>query len=72
MKIFHSLAIVSTVLSISQISTEFNLSRKEVTRHINILAKANLTAINTKGRERFYSANIELLNNIKNSSDPFL
>ena len=66
MQIFHSLAIVSTALSISQISNDFNMSRQGVTKHIKILEEASLIKINIKGRERFYSANIEQLNNIKN------
>lgn len=57
MKIFHSLMVISSALSISQITTEFNMSRQGVTKHIKILEKAELIQIKVVGRERFCKAN---------------
>ena len=64
MTIFHSL-VVSTALSISQISTDFNMSRQGVTKHIKILEEAKLIKISTKGRERFCEANPLALKEVK-------
>ena len=57
MKIFHSLVIAFTALSISQITSEFDMSRQGATKHIKILEKADLIRITTKGRERYCIAN---------------
>lgn len=65
MKIFHSLVIASTALSITQISTEFNMSRQGVTKHIKILEEAKLIKISNKGRERFCKANPGKLKEVK-------
>lgn len=65
MKIFHSLVLVSTALSITQISTEFNMSRQGVTKHIKILEDAKLIKISNQGRERFCKANPKALNEVK-------
>ncbi len=65
MTIFHSLVVVSTALSISQISTDFNMSRQGVTKHIKILEEAKLIKISTKGRERFCEANPLALKEVK-------
>lgn len=65
MKIFHSLVVVSTALSISQITTDFEMSRQGVTKHIKILEKADLVQITTKGRERYCTANPESLKALK-------
>lgn len=61
MKIFHSLVVLSTVLSISQITTNFNMSRQGVTKHLKILEKASLIDISVMGRERYCKANPEAL-----------
>lgn len=65
-QIFHSLAIVSTAISISQISTDFNMSRQGVTKHIKILEQANLIEITVKGRVHYCKAEPKRLNEIKN------
>lgn len=66
MKIFHSLVIASTALSISQITSEFDMSRQGATKHIKILEKADLIRITTKGRERYCIANTESLKAVNN------
>ncbi len=65
MKIFHSLVLVSTALSITQISTNFEMSRQGVTKHIKILEKAALIHISVVGRERFCTANPSTLKEFK-------
>ncbi len=65
MKIFHSLVMVSTALSITQICTDFEMSRQGVTKHIKILEEAQLIKISNKGRERFCTANPVALKEVK-------
>ena len=65
LKIFHSLVVASSVLSISQITTEFNMTRQGVTKHIKILESADLINISTNGRERFCEANPKKLEEVK-------
>ena len=65
LKIFHSLVVASAALSITQISTDFNMSRQGVTKHIKILEDAKLIKIRTKGRERFCQANPKKLKVVK-------
>ena len=65
MKIFHSLVLVSSALSISQITTDFNMSRQGVTKHIKILEKAALIDISIVGRERYCTANPSTLKEFK-------
>ena len=57
LNIFHSLMIISSTLTINQISSDFNMSRQGVTKHIKILENAGLINIKTMGRERFCKAN---------------
>jgi len=60
-EIFHALVIASSALSITQISSQFEMSRQGVTKHIKTLEDAGLVAIDTQGRERFCKANAKPL-----------
>lgn len=63
-EIFHALVIASSALSISQISTQFEMTRQGVTKHIKTLEAAGLVHIQTQGRERFCNANAEPLKEV--------
>jgi len=52
-EIFHVLVIAATSLPITQISSQFEMSRQGVTKHLKTLEDAGLVKINSKGRERF-------------------
>lgn len=62
--IFHALVLASTALSITQISTQFDMSRQGVTKHIKTLEEAGLVCINAQGRERFCNANPKQLQEV--------
>ena len=62
--IFHVLIIASSALSITQICTQFEITRQGVTKHIKTLEDAGLIHIETKGRERFCNANATPLKEI--------
>ena len=62
--IFHALVIATTALSITQISSQFDISRQGVTKHIKTLEDAGLVYINSKGRERFCNANAKPLKDV--------
>jgi DNA-binding transcriptional ArsR family regulator len=62
--IFHALIIASSALSITQICTQFEITRQGVTKHIKTLEEAGLIHIETKGRERFCNANATPLKEI--------
>ncbi|MBC2844206.1 ArsR/SmtB family transcription factor [Winogradskyella flava] len=51
--IFHALVLATSALSITQISTQFDMSRQGVTKHIKILNDAGLVQMNEQGRNRF-------------------
>ena len=55
--IFHALVIATSALSITQISSQFEMTRQGVTKHIKTLEEAGLVHIDTQGRERFCNAN---------------
>ena len=55
--IFHALVVATSMLSISQISNQFDMSRQGVTKHIKTLEEAGLVRVNPQGRERFCMAN---------------
>ena len=59
--IFHALVIATSALSITQISSQFEISRQGVTKHIKTLEDAGLVYINSEGRERFCNANAKPL-----------
>ena len=52
-EIFHALVLATSALSITQISTQFDMSRQGVTKHIKILNDAGLVNITEEGRNRF-------------------
>ncbi|RNC87762.1 MAG: transcriptional regulator [Winogradskyella sp.] len=52
-EIFHALVLTTSALSITQISTQFDMSRQGVTKHIKILNDAGLVKITEDGRNRF-------------------
>ncbi|WP_353780073.1 metalloregulator ArsR/SmtB family transcription factor [Winogradskyella sp. 3972H.M.0a.05] len=55
-EIFHALVVASTALSITQIASDFAMTRQGVTKHIKTLEDAGLIYINNVGRERFCNA----------------
>ena len=63
-EIFHALVVAISALSISQISTQFDMSRQGVTKHIKTLEEAGLVNINSKGRERFCYPNAKPLKEV--------
>ena len=64
-EIFHLLVVGSTALSISQLSTQFEISRQGVTKHIKLLEAAQMVSIQTKGRERYCFASLSALQEIR-------
>ncbi|WP_142784152.1 ArsR/SmtB family transcription factor [Changchengzhania lutea] len=62
--IFHALVIATSALSITQISSQFDITRQGVTKHIKTLEDAGLVNINAKGRERFCNANPKQLQEV--------
>ncbi|MHA7057360.1 ArsR/SmtB family transcription factor [Aquimarina sp. M1] len=65
-EIFHALVIAATALPITQISSQFDMTRQGVTKHLKNLEEAGLVQINSKGRERFCVANTKPLKEIHN------
>lgn len=63
-EIFHVL-VIGSALSISQLSTQFDISRQGVTKHLKLLEEAKMVKIETKGREKFCTASLDALNEIK-------
>ncbi|MBW1296504.1 ArsR/SmtB family transcription factor [Aquimarina litoralis] len=55
-EIFHALVIAATALPITQVSSQFDISRQGVTKHLKTLENAGLIQISSKGRERFCTA----------------
>ncbi|MFD0862008.1 ArsR/SmtB family transcription factor [Sungkyunkwania multivorans] len=52
-EIFHALVMAATALPITHISSQFEMTRQGVTKHLKTLEDAGLVHINTQGRERF-------------------
>ena len=63
-EIFHALVVAVSALSITQISTQFDMTRQGVTKHIKTLEDAGLVTINSKGRERFCYPNAKPLKEV--------
>ena len=63
-EIFH-LLVIGSALSISQLSTKFDISRQGVTKHLKLLEDAQMVNIKTKGRERYCFASLSALQEIK-------
>ena len=53
-------------LAVNSITEKFKISRPAISKHLKILLKSNLVIPAQKGRERYYSLNVEPLNQIKN------
>ena len=62
-QIFHAL-VVTGALSITNIATEFNMSRQGITKHIKILEEVGLLTIKESGRTRICEANIKPLTEV--------
>ncbi|MDG5490352.1 helix-turn-helix transcriptional regulator [Psychroserpens sp. SPM9] len=63
-EIFHALVIASSALSITQIASQFDMSRQGVTKHIKTLENAGLVVLDSQGRERFCNANAKPLKEV--------
>ena len=63
-EIFHALVVATTALPITQISSQFDISRQGITKHLKTLEGAGLIQIDTKGRERFCYANTNPLKEV--------
>lgn len=63
-EIFHVLLLAATALPITQISSQVDMSRQGVTKHLKILEGAGLIHIHTHGRERFCQADAKPLQEI--------
>jgi len=63
--IFHLLMVAASAMSLSQITSEFEISRQGVTKHVKLMEDAGLIVIHNKGRERFCEVNPTPLNEIK-------
>lgn len=57
-EIFHALVVAATALPITQVSSQFAISRQGVTKHIKTLEEAGLVQISKKGRERYCKADV--------------
>ncbi|WP_299436805.1 metalloregulator ArsR/SmtB family transcription factor [uncultured Aquimarina sp.] len=63
-EIFHALVIAASALPITHISSQFEMSRQGVTKHLKTLEDAGLVKINSKGRERFCFADTKPLKEV--------
>ena len=63
-EIFH-LLIVGTALSITQLSSHFEISRQGISKHIQLLVDADMINIEQQGRERICYAQASALKEIK-------
>lgn len=52
-------------LTVNSISEQFKFSRPAVSKHLKVLLKTNLVNPRWEGRERYYSLNVEPLNEVK-------
>jgi DNA-binding transcriptional ArsR family regulator len=63
-EILHALVVASVALPITDISAKFDISRQGVTKHIKILADADLVEVKKKGREQMIFPNPESLKQV--------
>lgn len=63
-RIFHALVVSSVAMPITQIASQFEMSRQGLTKHIKTLEEAGLVQINDKGRERYCFANAKPLEEV--------
>lgn len=50
-------------LNVNEITENINLSRPAVSHHLKILRQTDLVLVEKKGKERFYSLNLECIKN---------
>jgi DNA-binding transcriptional ArsR family regulator len=53
-------------LTVNSITEEFKMSRPAISKHLKVLLKTNLVIPRQEGRERYYSLNVEPLNQVRN------
>jgi DNA-binding transcriptional ArsR family regulator len=53
-------------LTVNSITEEFKMSRPAISKHLKVLLKSNLVIPRQEGRERYYSLNVEPLNQVRN------
>jgi DNA-binding transcriptional ArsR family regulator len=63
-EIFNVLVLAGTALSLTQISSHFDISRQGITKHVDLLVDAGLVQIHTQGRERYCMADPKPLKGI--------
>lgn len=63
-RIFHALVVSAVAMPITQIASQFEMSRQGLTKHIKTLEQAGLVQINDKGRERYCFANAKPLEEV--------
>jgi DNA-binding transcriptional ArsR family regulator len=56
--------IAHKALNINSVAGNFNLSRTAIGKHIRILSECGLVSIRERGRERYYEARLEKLNEV--------
>ena len=52
-------------LTVNSITEEFKMSRPAISKHLKVLLKSNLVIPRQEGRERYYSLNVEPLNQVR-------
>jgi DNA-binding transcriptional ArsR family regulator len=52
-------------LTVNSITEKFKMSRPAISKHLRVLLKTDLVIPRQEGRERYYSLNVEPLNQIK-------
>ncbi|PCJ67805.1 MAG: transcriptional regulator [Bacteroidetes bacterium] len=60
-KIFHTLIVLASAIPITQVVSEFEISRQGVTKHLKVLEDAGLVHIKTQGRQRYCKADAKPL-----------
>lgn len=63
-EIFHFLILAATSLPITHISNQFEISRQGVTKHLKTLEEVGLVKMESKGRERYCTANANPLKQV--------
>ncbi|MEM1340126.1 MAG: metalloregulator ArsR/SmtB family transcription factor [Bacteroidota bacterium] len=63
-EIFHALILAASALPITHISNQFEISRQGVTKHLKTLEEVGLVVIESKGRERYCTANANPLKQV--------
>ena len=65
-EIFHALVVAATAMPITQVSSQFEMTRQGITKHLKTLEEAGLVQIQTKGRERYCIADPLPLQEVNN------